>query len=79
MSYIEENHTYNRKNCILYFNFVWHAFINNVPDFLQGVDDILVREIPRVFLLCDPPKYSREEVLMPPILVVGAGREIFVV
>ena len=53
-------------------------FINDIPYFLQGINDILVREIPRVWLLRDPPKEGRDEVFVPTILLVNIIRKIFV-
>ena len=79
MTYTEENNTYNGVNRISHLDYIWVVFINDIPYLLKGFDDILVWEVPRVLLLHNPPKYGREEVLMPTILGMSAIGEVFVV
>ena len=72
----KQNYMYSCKNCILLFNYIWNIFINDVPYLLQNINNILICEIPRVWLLHNLPKEGRYKVLMPTMNTIG---NIFVV
>src|ERR1700720_2573500 len=76
---IKESCTYYCNNDTLLFNRIRNIWINNIPYFLQSIDNIIVIEVPWVRLFCDPPKEGRNEFLMPTILAVDAVWQIFVI